>query len=59
MYEYGRTAVKLSKNKMGWLTLFYSPIMPAIPLTTYSGVSRRSYIGSEFEEESITNYFEN
>jgi len=33
--------------------------MPAIPLTTCSGVSRRSYIGSEFEDESITNCFEN
>jgi len=33
--------------------------MPAIPLTTCSGVSRRSYIGSEFGDESITNCFEN
>jgi len=33
--------------------------MPALSLTTYSRVSRRSYIGSEFEDESITNCFEN
>lgn len=44
MCEYERTAVKLSENMMRWLTLLYSPIMPAIPLTTLlEGVTSKLY----------------